>query len=117
MPMSSELLRAVRFAWIGLCLVVLAFVLAAGRNPEEGIFFVYAMLALTFPIGFAAAYLQGLSSLLLERFFGYVIPYDPIANIATWVLFVAFGYLQWFVLLPCALGKYRQRRANSERVI
>lgn len=97
--------------------MVLAFVLSAGRNSEEGIFFAYAMLVLTFPIGFAAAYLVGFGSLLLERFFGYVIPYDPIANVATWVLFVAFGYLQWFVLLPWAHGKYRHRRANSERVI
>jgi hypothetical protein len=117
MPKSSELFRALLFAWIGLCLVVLALVLSTGRNPEEGIFFAYAMLALTFPIGFVAAYLEGVGNLLLERFFGYVVPYDPIANFATWVLFVAFGYLQWFVLLPRALGKYRHRRANSERVI
>ena len=113
----AEMSKALRFAWIGLCLVVLAFMLSAGPNPEKGVPFVFAMLALTFPIGFAAAYLVAFCGLLLEHFFGYVIPYDPIANAVTWALFFAFGYLQWFVLLPWALGKFRGRGANSERVI
>jgi hypothetical protein len=117
MPKSSETLNALRFAWVALCLVVLAFMLSAGPNPEDGVIFVYAMLALTLPIGFVAAYLFASISFLLERFMGYVIPYDPVANGATWALFVMFGYLQWFVLLPWALGKFRNRRANSERVI
>lgn len=89
--------------------------LSADPNPEKGTLFVYAMLVITFPIGFVAAYLFAFTSFLLERYLGYVIPYDPIPNLATWVLFVGFGYLQWFVLLPWALGKYRQPR-NSERV-
>ena len=110
------MLNALRFSWLWLCLVVLAFMLSAGPNPEKGALFVYAMLVITVPIGFGAAYLFAFTSLLLERYLGYVIPYNPIANLATWVLFVGFGYLQWFVLLPWALGKYRQRR-NSERVI
>ena len=117
MPKSSETLNALRFAWVGLSLVVLAFMLSAGPNPEDGTLFIYAMLALTFPIGFIAAYVFAFVSFLLERFFGYVVPYDPVANGATWALFVAFGYLQWFVLVPWVLGKVRRQRANSERVI
>lgn len=117
MSKSSETLNALRFAWVGLCLVVLALMLSSGPNPERGMIFVYAMLAVTFPIGFAAAYLFAFVGYLLERFFGYVIPYDPIANGATWALFGAFGYLQWFVLLPWAIRKFRGRGAPSEKVI
>ena len=110
-------MNAFRFAWVGLCLVVLAFTLSAGPNPEQGIFFAYAMLAITFPIGFVAAYLLGLVSLLLEHLFGYVIPYDLFANVATWLLFVSFGYLQWFVLVPWVLVRLRGQSANDEPAI
>lgn len=114
MPKSSEMLRALRFAWLGLCLAVLVMILSAGPNPEQGIIWAYAMLAITFPMGFAAAYLVAFIGFLLENLFGYIIPYDPIANIATWVLFVAFGYMQWFILLPWLLRKFLGRGAIND---
>ena len=64
----------------------------------------YLMLTLSFPIGFLGVLLLvGLSQIFS---LGEAGPYT--SNLMAWFLLVAFGYIQWFILLPYIIKRVRK---------
>lgn len=105
--------RLARGGWIGLCLVVIVFAsaIASSIQPDAHkaaeIFFAYAMLTLSFPIGFLGPFfVSGLDYLLNLEMLGF---YG--SNFVAWLVFFVLGYLQWFKLLPWLIAKWRSRHA------
>ncbi len=91
--------------WIISCMGVLSITLwsyAPGPNSDIGVLFIWAMLALTFPVGLCVALLVSafveVSNWIGSSFL------DQIPNttgfVILWLGFVAVGYLQWFRALP-----------------
>ena len=58
------------------------------------------MLILSFPSGYLAGGALGIAEMSLEKLFHVVIPNNRLTLAATWSLFFAVGYFQWFVFVP-----------------
>lgn len=101
-------------AWIVACTGVLSITLwsyAPGPSSDIGVFFIWTMLALTFPVGLCVALLV---SALVEVSNWLGLPYlDQIPNTAgfvfLWLGLVAAGYLQWFRAVPWLWRRVKKR--------
>ena len=77
------------------CVAVLALAYANRQNPDTDIFFIYAMLALTFPSGLTVAALFAVLGA-----YGIAVPGGFVGSLILWPLLVFVGYIQWFALVP-----------------
>ncbi len=93
-------------AWSVACVLVLLFAFLRRDLESTDVIFSYLMLALTFPLGFLFNAGFGAGLLLLHEAMNFSLPLGFFLNLLTWVLFVAAGYLQWFVMLPNAWRKF-----------
>ena len=105
--------RLIVVVWLCACIFVMADFLQ--RNYTEGaefsgtvesrIGFLMLMVVLTFPSGFMVVVL----SLVLGHIFNGCCSFGPEPGIfeviGYWIIFVAFGYVQWFVVLPVFKNK------------
>lgn len=112
---ETEGIRIAKAAWIGLCVVALFFVLGVAdpSRPDTAkdaeTILAYLMLILSFPIGFLSVLLLiGLGFLFNLEEAGFYI-----SNLIAWLVFVVFGYLQWFKFTPYLIGKLRARKKAS----
>jgi hypothetical protein len=101
-------MRQTRLAiWLVLCGGCLALV---PLKPDGGILFVFPLLLLTFPAGFAGEMVFARLYDLAGKSFGWEALEGMPATIsyvgALWVLMVGAGYLQWFVLVPWIARKW-----------
>lgn len=90
-----------RWTWIALTTLALCIALAlfsAGKKDAD-IVLAYAMVVLSFPIGFVIGPMIG--SALSWDGYGSLMIY--------WVVNAIFGYLQWFVVLPRLIAAFRSR--------
>ena len=103
-----------KLAWFGLA-VLITVPLVVTYNPisnrDNDIVLIYALLAFTFPIGIAVAALIALVGYLLEVSFSAQLPAGRLEMILDCVVFLAAGYLQWFVALP-AIWKMLKREGS-----
>lgn len=113
------LLKALKVVWILCSVAVLAVTLsryAPGPANDIGIFLVYGMLLLAFPISLLVAGLFSAMSLLQEPL-GVplldAIGSNYVGFSVMWLAFLVAGYLQWFVLLPWLWRKWKTRRGRS----
>lgn len=96
--------------WSGLCFIALLLIIGI-TDPsrpdtikDAGTVLAYFMLTLSFPIGFLGVILLiGLSQIFSLGEMG---PYT--SNMITWLLLVALGYVQWFMLLPYFVKRIRK---------
>jgi len=102
--------KIARATWIGICFIALLLVISImdpGRPDtikDAGMVLSYLMLTLSFPIGFLGVLLLvGLSQIFS---LGEAGPYT--SNLMAWFLLVAFGYIQWFILLPYIIKRVRK---------
>jgi hypothetical protein len=58
------------------------------------------MLILSFPSGYLAGGAVGIMNVSLEKLFHVGIPNNRVTLAATWCVFFAIGYFQWFVFVP-----------------
>jgi hypothetical protein len=102
----------VRLIWLATYLTALAFAYNGYQGPsdwklEEGLAF--EMMALSFPSSFlvvVAVILVGIGLGL----FGLALPASSRPEMtATWLLFAAAGYVQWFVVVPRLLRRWREK--------
>ena len=107
----------VRIIWLASCITALVFAYKGYQGSsdwklEEGLGF--EMMALSFPSSFvvvAAVILAG-NGLGL---FGLALPVSGRHEMtATWLLFVAAGYVQWFVAVPRLLRKWREKYGKEQ---
>ena len=99
MAAKLSALRLLAAAWLGLCLAALGFAFVQRQIHDMDIAYTYFMLFLTFPAGLLVALFLALISV------GVSLPGGFAGALVTWPLFVALGYLQWFVLLPKAVRR------------
>ena len=104
--LEGRVARALFRAWGVACLLVLLFAFVYRDLESTDTTFAYLMLALTFPLGFLFNTVFGAGLLLLYDSAGFAVPLGFVLNLLTWLLFVAAGYLQWFVMLPNAWRKF-----------
>lgn len=98
-------------------LIVTLFHYAPGPEADIGIFLVYGMLFLAFPISLLVAGLFAGMALLQDQL-GIplldLIGSNYIGFSVMWLAFFSAGYVQWFVLLPLLWRKWKARRGSGE---
>ena len=93
--------------WFGL---LVSFLFSLGDNYQFEQFVVFLLILVL--VGFPAS-IVGLTSLMIAGWF-----FDPPAIpvgwmlLITWIAFFMLGYLQWFVVLPALITRYRTRQKN-----
>jgi hypothetical protein len=105
---NVKLSTVTKVVWFALSTLIFIIALNAYvRNPnvEVGLFLAIGMLYLTFPIGWLALFILIPVGMLFPN-----APLILVNIILPWLLFVALGYLQWFVLLPMIWRKARRWR-------
>jgi hypothetical protein len=108
-----RLQRVFKISWLLLAIIILVVVLAAydGRpNSDIEQFLIGAMMVLSFPIGFVVAGLFSGMYALLASCCEIAAKTSYTMLFVEWLGFFAAGYLQWFVLLPWVIRKWRSRR-------
>jgi hypothetical protein len=68
------------------------------------------MIVLGFPGSLLVAFLFIIIGFVLERFGIGLPPPSQVEMIATWLIFVTAGYLQWFFLTPMLVHSWRKNR-------
>lgn len=103
--------------WLFLACLVLGVTLfnfEKSSNPDIAQFLFYAMLVLSFPLGFLVAALLSYLVIGLHSAFGLTLESDYLSITLLWAIFVIVGYLQWFVLIPFIRERLRERKNNSK---
>jgi hypothetical protein len=94
--------RLARVSWLSLTVVALAVALVLFRVGQEdaNTVLAYAMVVLTFPVGF-----------IVGPMVGFLLPWGGLGSlIGYWVVSAIVGYLQWFVILPRLIASLRGKR-------
>jgi len=104
--------RSLLGLWFAACVAVLVFAFVQRDIHDTDIAVAWFMIFLTLPIGYALAAFLGFIFMLLYETFGLVVPGGFLFNSLSWLLFVAVGYLQWFLIVPWAYRKVR-KSSNS----
>jgi hypothetical protein len=110
------LTNVLKIAWVLCSVATLAVTLSrysSGPASDIGIFLVYGMLFLAFPVSILVAGLLALIALLQARFevpLLDIIGSNDVGFFVMWLAFFVAGYMQWFVLLPWLWRKWKARR-------
>jgi hypothetical protein len=109
------LAKVLKIVWVLCSVVVLVATLARytpGPASDIGVFLLYGMLFLAFPVSLLVAGLLALLALLQERS-GVplldLIGSNYVGFAVVWLMFFVAGYAQWFVLLPWLWRKWKAR--------
>lgn len=107
--MTLDMKSYIKIAWLTLCLLVLITTLLnydGKPNSDVDIFMIWGMLLLSFPFGFLAALALSLFSYIVFEFFEVVIATSIVSIIMIWSVYLMFGYVQWFIILPVLRKKF-----------
>ena len=102
--------------WFGACLAVLIFAYVQREVHDVGIAFAWLMIILTFPLGYLAAYAIGLVLWSVYSISGASGSAGFEYNAVSWVIFVATGHVQWFMLLPALVRRLQRGRPSNPPV-
>jgi Na+/H+-dicarboxylate symporter len=97
-----------KIVWCALLLWALGFTLLHRHSPETGAVTTYAVMVLAFPSGWLPALAFGVIAFALEQI-GVRVP-GLVQLIVLWVAGVVLGYLQWFVVLPRLVARFRKTK-------
>lgn len=114
--MSSHIVTAIKWIWLGSAVVVLVLTLYfydGKPNSDVDLLLAYGMLVLAFPISLLLAIVGGAIGQLGYSSFGYVAETSYWSIALSWLCFLVAGYWQWFMLAPWLIGKLRARRTAS----
>jgi hypothetical protein len=103
-----------KIGWLILGAIVLAVVLVAyDSKPNSDIeqFLIGSMIVISFPIGFLVAGVLSAIYAVLGSCCEITVKTSYSLLIIEWMAFFGAGYLQWFMLLPWAVKKWRAHRA------
>ena len=101
-----------KFIWLLLSVLVLVLSLyffEVKQSQDSEIFLIYAMLVLSFPLGLLASLILSLYSFLNGAIAGISI----LVLVLEWLMFLLFGWIQWFVLIPKAIHFVKKFRKES----
>ena len=86
-------------------ILVIAFVQRDIRHIDMAV--TYFLLLLSFPLGYVVGATVAVIFKVLYELAGIVVPGGFLFNFATWFVMGAAGYIQWFVLVPWCLRKWK----------
>ena len=101
-----------RGIWVSACVVVLGITLYSYIgviDSDAEVFMLGAMLVLCFPSCLLYALSFALIEAACETIFGKFIPNTLALIILNWLGFFMAGYVQWFIVLPWLVKKWRKR--------
>jgi len=108
-----------RVGWLLLSVAILVGTLAL-YDPVSGsdadLILVYGMLVLAFPSAFLVAGLIALASYASDTWHLHFLSspgYGRLSILLIWVGMVIVGYVQWFILLPALISKWRSRARET----
>ena len=102
-----------QIAWLVFGSLVLAAVLLGyDGKPNSDIeeLLIWLMTILSFPIGFLVAAFFSLSYAILSSCCAITVRVSYLLLTTEWLMFLAAGYLQWFIFLPWLLRRWRASR-------
>jgi hypothetical protein len=102
-----------KIGWLILGAIVLVVVLTGyDGKPNSDIeqFLIGSMIVISFPIGFLVAGVFSAIYAVLASCCDITVKTSYLLLTVEWMAFFGAGYLQWFVLLPWAVKKWRARR-------
>ena len=115
--------KVLKIVWVFSCVLVLVVTLlryAPGSASDIGVFLLYSMLFLAFPVSLLVAGLFALLAWLQEQL-GVplldLIGSTQVGFSVMWLAFFVAGYWQWFILAPRLWRKWTARRARSAATI
>lgn len=114
--MVVKVVQIVKIVWVLCSVAVLAVTLtrfAPDSASDIGIFLIYGMLFLAFPVSLPVAALFALLALLQEQLgvpLLELISSNYVGFSVMWLVFFIAGYVQWFVLLPWLWRKLQPAR-------
>ncbi len=102
-------MRYLKIAWISVCillLVVTIYLFDGSSNSDVDTLLIWAMLALTFPIGFGCALLFSGITHVLYSCFSITLTNTYLTLLLIWVVYFGAGYIQWFKIIPYLTKKW-----------
>ena len=116
---GKTLLTVAKVIWVVCSVAVIITTLINVSNPsgvnDIGVFFVYAMLFLSFPVSILIAGFLTCLVIVQDRFGVGVLSLIESRSLGfslMWFLFFVVGYLQWFVFLPFVWQRLIARRRD-----
>jgi hypothetical protein len=112
---STKVKRIARAMWCLVAVACLSFAqyVVALPHPEAAknanTVLAYALFILAFPSGLIATVFAFAYAWLVSPSHG-ATPFDLVVS---WLIFVFFGYFQWFKLFPFLITKWQERKGNS----
>lgn len=105
---SGKYFLIIKLFWIVVCLYLLIDAINTSVKPYSNevtllVQFYPAMGVLSFPLGAVAV--------VFYRLFGFLVRCDLwVKVVSVWGVFVVSGYIQWFIILPQLIEKYKERK-------
>lgn len=107
--MKLSLLNKLKFAWLAVCFTVLFYSLnRIGYGGEAQVLPFLFLMLWTFPAGIGVAYLIAFAHLQIYQLTSESAPITWFSISLEWVLFVLFGYLQYFVVVPFIIRRFER---------
>lgn len=95
--------------WLSACLGVLVFAWRQQAIDDMPVVFIWLMILLSLPIGFAVA--AGLG-LVAASFASGTVSHPFWDIVPIWAVLTVVGYAQWFICLPWLWGRIRAKHAS-----
>jgi hypothetical protein len=120
--MSSRWIAVMKVAWVGLSVLFLVNqIIALGsvepsKRHEVELAFVFVMNVLTFPAGLLLTAILSGALWLMYRCCGLTVSVSAFGLVLLWVAYVGIGALQWFLIAPALVKKFRARHSRVDQV-
>ena len=114
--MKRGICQIMKWTWLVLALLLLLFtvlVFDGTPNSDADIVLGYGLLILTFPIGLLVSVVEGFAGRAAFHVMGLNSTTTFLSLGATWLIYAVIGYLQWFVFIPWAICKLREKNDKS----
>jgi len=97
--------RGIAVVWVTACVLMLVFAWVQQSIHDMPEAFIWLMIFLTFPVGYAVAMILGIVASVLPQ----PATYHPFWDVVPmWIALTVAGYAQWFVLVPFVWRKVRK---------
>ena len=108
-----KFVKILKWVWVALCVAVLVVTVChydSSRQNDIGIFTIWSMLILTFPMGHVSSTLIALFLEIKFWITGQWSEDSLLLLITAWLIMFAAGYWQWVYLIPWLVKRYKKNK-------
>jgi len=105
-------LRYAKIAWIAVSVTVLfvtIYFFDGKENSDIGVFLAWSMLALSFPVGIACAFIFSGIAYVLYQTAEVTVTTSNLTLFLSWAVLFITGYWQWFILAPRLVARFKKK--------